>query len=103
MASASSFDVVLNRLGSRKIWVITAVRRVTNLGLADAKDIVDRAPSLIVGNVSRATAETIREEFAGLDAAVAVEHTNREGRAALGGSSSAIGARLRSFGMHPEG
>ena len=52
-----SFDVVLTAAGDKKIQVIKEVRALTNLGLKEAKDLVDGAPSPVLEKVSKEDAE----------------------------------------------
>ena len=52
-----SFDVVLESAGDKKIQVIKEVRALTNLGLKEAKDLVDGAPKPILEGVNKETAE----------------------------------------------
>jgi large subunit ribosomal protein L7/L12 len=52
-----SFDVVLEAAGEQKIQVIKEVRALTNLGLGEAKALVDNAPSAIIEGASKDTAE----------------------------------------------
>ena len=52
-----SFDVVLEAAGDQKIQVIKEVRALTNLGLGEAKALVDNAPSAIIEGASKDTAE----------------------------------------------
>jgi large subunit ribosomal protein L7/L12 len=51
------FDVVLTEAGDKKIQVIKEVRALTNLGLKEAKDLVDGAPSPVLEKVSKEDAE----------------------------------------------
>ena len=51
------FDVVLNAAGDKKIQVIKEVRTLTNLGLKEAKDLVDSAPKPVLEKVSKDDAE----------------------------------------------
>ncbi|OQY22895.1 MAG: 50S ribosomal protein L7/L12 [Anaerolineaceae bacterium 4572_32.1] len=59
----TEFDVVLTEIGPKKIQVIKAVRQITSLGLKDAKDLVDSAPSTIVESVPKETAEEIKTKI----------------------------------------
>jgi large subunit ribosomal protein L7/L12 len=59
----SEFDVVLNDAGSKKIQVIKVVREVTSLGLKEAKDLVDSAPSAVKEAVSKDEAETVKKKL----------------------------------------
>jgi large subunit ribosomal protein L7/L12 len=52
----TEFDVILTTFGDKKIQVIKAVRKLTDLGLKEAKEVVDNAPSTILEKVSKATA-----------------------------------------------
>jgi large subunit ribosomal protein L7/L12 len=69
----TEFAVVLKDVGANKINVIKAVREVTNLGLKEAKDLVDGAPKTIKEGVSKEEAETIRKKFTDAGAAVEVK------------------------------
>ena len=51
------FDVVLNAAGEKKIQVIKVVRELTNLGLKEAKDLVDAAPKSVLERASKDDAE----------------------------------------------
>jgi len=57
------FKVVLKAFGPRKIDVIKTVRQVTGLGLKEARDLVEAAPSNVCPNVSRIEAERILREL----------------------------------------
>src|ERR1700685_13221 len=67
----TEFNVILTAAGANKINVIKAVREVTNLGLKEAKDLVDGAPKPIKEGVNKEEAETIRKKF--VDAGATVE------------------------------
>jgi large subunit ribosomal protein L7/L12 len=67
----TEFNVILTAVGANKINVIKAVREVTNLGLKEAKDLVDGAPKPIKEGVNKDEAETIRKKF--VDAGATVE------------------------------
>tara|TARA_B100001094_G_scaffold205609_1_gene199499 strand:- start:75 stop:455 length:381 start_codon:yes stop_codon:yes gene_type:complete len=53
----SEFDVVLSAAGDQKVQVIKAVRTITGLGLKEAKDMVDGAPSTLKEGVKKEEAE----------------------------------------------
>ena len=53
----TEFTVVLSAVGESKINVIKAVRELTNLGLKEAKDLVDAAPKPVLENVAKADAD----------------------------------------------
>ena len=57
----SSFDVVLTDAGDKKIQVIKEVRGLTNLGLKEAKDLVEAAPKAVLEGVSKEDAEKAKE------------------------------------------
>ena len=61
-AEKDEFDVVLTSFGDKKVGVIKAVREVTGLGLKEAKDLVEGAPSAIKEGVSKAEAEEIKKK-----------------------------------------
>ena len=56
-----SFDVVLTGVGDKKIQVIKEVRSLTNLGLKDAKELVDGAPNSVLEGASKEDAEKAKE------------------------------------------
>ncbi|MBI5621273.1 50S ribosomal protein L7/L12 [Candidatus Falkowbacteria bacterium] len=58
----SAFNVELTDAGANKIAVIKAVRAATELGLADAKALVDGAPKMIKEGVAKADAEKMKKE-----------------------------------------
>ena len=72
-AEQTEFTVVLADAGANKIGVIKAVREVTNLGLKEAKDLVDGAPKTIKEGVSKADAETIKKKLTEAGAKVDVK------------------------------
>ena len=59
----TSFDVILTSAGDKKIQVIKVVRELTNLGLKEAKDLVDGAPKPIKTGVTKEEAETIKAKI----------------------------------------
>jgi large subunit ribosomal protein L7/L12 len=59
----TEFDVVLADAGAKKIEVIKVVRAVTNLGLKEAKDLVEAANSTVQAGVSKATAEDTKKKL----------------------------------------
>lgn len=70
----TEFTVVLKDAGAQKIQVIKAVREVVpNLGLKEAKDLVEGAPTNVVEDVTKEEAETIRQKLEGAGAAVEVK------------------------------
>jgi large subunit ribosomal protein L7/L12 len=69
----TEFSVVLTAVGANKINVIKAVREVTNLGLKEAKDLVDGAPKTVKEGVNKEEAENIKKKFAEAGATVEVK------------------------------
>jgi large subunit ribosomal protein L7/L12 len=69
----SEFDVVLEGVGDKKIQVIKVVREVTGLGLKEAKDLVDSAPSAVKEGVSKDEAEQVKAKLEEQGAAVALK------------------------------
>jgi large subunit ribosomal protein L7/L12 len=59
----STFDVVLKAGGEKKIQVIKVVRQATNLGLKEAKDLVDGAPKTVKEGLAKAEAEALKKEL----------------------------------------
>ena len=59
----TEFDVVLTGIGDKKIQVIKVVRSVTNLGLKEAKELVDGAPNKVKEGVSKEDAENITKQL----------------------------------------
>jgi large subunit ribosomal protein L7/L12 len=72
-AEQTEFTVTLTDAGANKIGVIKAVREVTNLGLKEAKDMVDGAPKVVKDGVSKADAETIKKKLVEAGAKVDVK------------------------------
>jgi len=69
-AEKDEFDVVLTSAGDKKIQVIKEVRGLTNLGLKEAKDLVDGAPQTVLENASKEAAEKARAALEGAGATV---------------------------------
>lgn len=59
----TSFDVELTAAGANKIAVIKAVRAVTEIGLKEAKDLVDGAPKMVKEGVKKEDAEKIKQQL----------------------------------------
>ncbi|SFV82712.1 LSU ribosomal protein L7/L12 (P1/P2) [hydrothermal vent metagenome] len=59
----SEFDVVLTSFGEKKVAVIKAVRGITGLGLKEAKDMVEAAPTPIKEGVDKAEAEDVKKQL----------------------------------------
>ena len=73
IAEKTDFDVVLANSGDKKIEVIKVVRAITNLGLKEAKDLVDGAPSPLKQGVSKAEADDIKAKLEAAGAKVEVK------------------------------
>ncbi len=69
-AEKDEFDVVLTNAGDKKIQVIKEVRGLTNLGLKEAKDLVDGAPQTVLENASKEDAEKAKAALEGAGATV---------------------------------
>ena len=69
----SSFDVVLTGAGDKKIQVIKVVRAATNLGLKEAKALVDEAPKPVREGVDRDEAEKLKQELEEAGATVEIK------------------------------
>lgn len=69
----TEFTVVLKEIGASKIPVIKAVRELTPLGLKEAKDLVESAPSSIKELVSKEEANEAKEKLEAAGATVAIE------------------------------
>ena len=57
------FDVVLTSFGDKKVGVIKAVRSITSLGLKEAKDLVEKAPTAVREGVSKEEAEDLKNQL----------------------------------------
>jgi large subunit ribosomal protein L7/L12 len=68
-----SFDVILTAAGDKKIQVIKEVRALTNLGLKEAKDLVDGAPKPVLENVNKDDAEKAKAQLEAAGASVDVK------------------------------
>ena len=66
----TEFDVILKDAGSKKIKVIKEVRSVTNLGLKEAKALVDEAPNPVKEGLSKEDAEEVKEKLESAGATV---------------------------------
>ena len=69
----TSFSVELTSGGEQKINVIKAVRELTQLGLKEAKDMVDGAPKVLKEGVDKATAETMKKRLEEAGAKVTIK------------------------------
>jgi large subunit ribosomal protein L7/L12 len=69
----TAFDVVLTGAGDKKIQVIKVVRALTNLGLKEAKDLVDSAPKPVKEGVAREEADQMKAQLEEAGASVEVK------------------------------
>jgi large subunit ribosomal protein L7/L12 len=69
----TEFNVELTNPGASKIPVIKIVRAVTNLGLKEAKDLVEGAPAILKENVSKDEAEKIKAQFEEVGAQITIK------------------------------
>jgi len=69
----TSFNVVLKEIGDKKIQVIKAVRALTNLGLKEAKDLVESAPKPVKEGVPKDEAEEAKKQLEEAGATAAIE------------------------------
>ena len=69
----TQFDVILNAAGEKKINVIKVVRSLTNLGLKEAKDLVEGAPKTVKEGVTKEEAEAAKKQLEEAGAQVEVK------------------------------
>ena len=69
----TEFDVELQSAGDKKIQVIKVVRELTSLGLKEAKDLVDSAPSKVKEGISKEEAEAVRDKLQEVGAQVEIK------------------------------
>ena len=69
----TEFDVVLEGFGDTKIQVIKAVRELTNLGLKEAKEVVEVAPKAVLEGAKKEDAEAAKEKLEAAGAAVTLK------------------------------
>jgi large subunit ribosomal protein L7/L12 len=69
----TEFNVILKEGGAKKIQVIKVVREITSLGLKEAKDAVDNAPTVVREGVTKAEAEEIKKKLEDQGAVVEVK------------------------------
>jgi len=62
-AEKDEFDVILTGFGEKKVGVIKAVRGITGLGLKEAKDMVESAPTPVKEGVAKAEAEDVKKQL----------------------------------------
>ena len=69
----TEFDVVLTSAGEKKIQVIKEVRGLTSLGLKEAKELVEAAPTAVLEGVDKAAADSAKEALEGAGATVEIK------------------------------
>ena len=69
----TTFDVVLKDVGPQKIQVIKVVRALTDLGLKEAKDVVEGAPKTLKENISKEDAEDAKKKLEEVGASVEIK------------------------------
>ncbi len=69
----TTFDVILTGFGDKKIQVIKEVRAITNLGLKEAKELVDGVPKPVKEGASKEDAETIKKQLEAAGATVEIK------------------------------
>ena len=69
----TSFDVILKSAGAAKLQVVKAVKENCGLGLKEAKDLVDAAPTAVKEGVDKATAEALKAALEGAGAEVEIK------------------------------
>lgn len=72
-AEQTSFDVVLEEAGAKKIQVIKVVRELTGLGLKEAKDLVDSAPKAVKEGVDQGEADEVKGKLEEAGATVSLK------------------------------
>ncbi len=72
-AAQDEFDVILEAAGDKKINVIKEVRALTNLGLKEAKELVEAAPKPVLEKVAKDAAEKAKEALEGAGATVTLK------------------------------
>ncbi|MBO9362226.1 MAG: 50S ribosomal protein L7/L12 [Thermoflexus sp.] len=69
----TEFDVILKEIGPKKIEVIKVVRQLTNLGLKEAKDLVEAAPRPVLEGVSKEAAQDAKAKLEAVGAVVEIK------------------------------
>lgn len=69
----TEFDVILSSAGAQKLQVVKEVKNITNLGLKEAKDLVDGAPGVVKSGVSKDEAEAIKKTLEEAGASVEIK------------------------------
>jgi large subunit ribosomal protein L7/L12 len=69
----TEFNVMMTKVGENKINVIKAIRTITGLGLKEAKDLVEAAPTAVKEGVNKATADDIKKQLEDAGATVEIK------------------------------
>lgn len=69
----TEFDAILSTVGEKKIQVIKVVRELTNLGLKEAKDLVEGAPKPLKQGITKEEAETVKKKMEEVGATVEIK------------------------------
>ena len=69
----TEFDVVMSSFGENKVGVIKVIRTITGLGLKEAKDLVEAAPTTVKEGVSKADAADIKKQLEEAGAAIEIK------------------------------
>lgn len=69
----TEFDVIIKEVGPKKIQVIKAVRQITSLGLREAKEMVDSAPSTVLESAPKETADEVKVKLEAEGAVVEIQ------------------------------
>lgn len=69
----TDFEIVLKNVGQKKINVIKVVREVTDLGLKEAKEVVDKAPGSVKKGVTKEEADEIKKKFEEVGAEIEIK------------------------------
>ena len=72
-AAQTEFEVMLTAAGGSKIQVIKELRAITGLGLKEAKELVDGAPTSVKAGLSKEDAEAMKEKLEGVGASIEVK------------------------------
>jgi large subunit ribosomal protein L7/L12 len=72
-AEKTEFDVILKDAGANKLNVVKEVKNILGLGLKEAKDLVDGAPSPLKSGVNKAEAESLKATLEGAGAVVEIK------------------------------
>lgn len=73
VAEKTEFDVILKDAGANKLNVVKEVKNLLGLGLKEAKDLVDGAPSPLKNGINKAEAESIKSTLEGVGAVVEIK------------------------------